>query len=947
MRLTHLVVALACAGLGASLLSTPAFAGAASVPASAVQSDKGKLSIRHEKYKLDNGMEIILVEDHRLPLVAFNLWIHAGPRNEVAGQTGFAHLFEHLMFAGTKHIARGQTDKIVDSVGGTDSNGTTNFDRTNYFFTLPSNQLELGLWIKSDMLGYMSDEVDSTALANQQDVVRNERRQSYENRPYGMTDEAVFQALFPAGHPYRGVVIGSHADIQSIKLEDVKAFARSYYRPNNATLVLAGDFKPAQAKALLQKYFGSLKAGAPVPPVVVEQPKLTSEKRVQINDRVELSRLDIAWHTPATFKPGDADLDVASNILGGGKASRLYKKLVYERQIAQSVAANQGSYSLGSVFSIEAVARAGKSLDEIESVVDAEIAELAKNPPSQEEVNRAVAAIETGTLSRLEKVSTLADTVNGYNQNAGDPDFIGKDLARYRAVTPQSVSATVAAQLRKNARVVVQTTPGAQQLGAEVATPPMPTEVVKGEALNAEEAWRKERPAGTQAAALKLPVGKRFTLPNGLTVIHVPKPGLPLVSASLSVHAGQLANPLNQPGLASFTAAMLQEGTTTRSSQQLADQIADLGAFLGTGASAEEAHINVSSLKANFAKSLTLLADVARNPAFATSEVERLKASRLGALAQQRSQAAAVAAIVGNRALYGDAHPLGFAALGTEASIQATDSAALAGFWKDHYRPDQAALVVAGDVTEAELRKLAADLFGGWTRPKGAHAKAAIPVANTTTARVVLVDKPGAPQTALNVLSMGPRASNPQAQAVEIMNAAMGGLFTSRINTQLREVKGYTYGIYSRYSMGQAIGQFGIRGSVRTDVTGAALSDMFKEIDGMRAKPMDAEETNRARNAQLLALPGLFDTNRVVVESYANDWAHGLPIDSIAKLPAKLAAVTPASAFNATKTFVDANGLIVVAVGDKAKILPQLESFGRKPLEERDAAGKLLEAAKP
>ena len=947
MRLTHLVVALACAGFGASLVATPAFAGPASAPTSAVQSDNGKLSIRNEKYKLDNGMEIILVEDHRLPLVAFNLWIHAGPRNEANGQTGFAHLFEHLMFAGTKHIARGQTDKIVDSVGGTDSNGSTNFDRTNYFFTLPSNQLELGLWIKSDMLGYMTDEVDSIALANQQDVVRNERRQSIENRPYGMTDEAAFQALFPAGHPYRAVVIGSHADIQSIKLEDVKAFARSYYRPNNATLVLAGDFKPAQAKALLQKYFGSLKAGDPVPAVVAEQPKLTREKRVQISDRVELSRMDIAWHTPAMFKAGDAELDVAASILGAGKASRLYKKLVYERQIAQTVSANQGSYSLGSVFSIEAVARAGKSLEDIEALVDAEIAELAKTPPSQEEINRALAAIETGMLTRLEKVGTLADTVNAYNQNAGDPDFIGKDLARYRAVTPQSVSAVVAAQLRKDARVVVQTTPGAQQLGAEVATPPMPSGVVKGEALNTDEAWRKNRPTASKAAALSLPAGKRFTLPNGLTVVHVAKPGLPLVSASLSLRAGQLANPLSQPGLASFTAAMLQEGTTTRSSQQLADQIANLGASFSTGASAEEAHVNVSSLKANFAHSLALLADVARNPAFATAEVDRLKASRLGALAQQRSQAAAIAAVVGNRALYGDAHPLGFAALGTEASIQATDRAALASFWKSHYRPDQSALVVAGDVTEAELRKLAADLFGSWAKPAGAVAQTAKPVVSTTAARIVLVDKPGAPQTALNVVSMGPRAADPQAEAANIMNAAMGGLFTSRINTQLREVKGYTYGIYSGYTMGQAIGQFGIRGSVRTDVTGAALTDMFKEIDGMRAKPMDAEETDRARNAQLLALPGLFDTNRVVVDSYARDWARGLPVDSIAKLPAKLAAVTPASAFNATKSFVDSNGLIVVAVGDKAKVLQQLESLGRKPLELRDAVGQVLEATKP
>ena len=944
MRLTHLVIALACVGLGANLLATPAFAAAPKTALSgAVQSDNGRLSIRHEKYKLDNGMEIILVEDRRLPLVAFNLWVHAGPRNEAPGQTGFAHLFEHLLFAGTKHIARGETDKLVDAVGGTDSNGTTNFDRTNYFFTLPSKELELGLWIKSDMLGYMTDQVDNIALANQQDVVRNERRQSIENRPYGMTDEAAFEQLFPAGHPYRAVVIGSHADIQSIKLEDVKAFARTYYRPNNATLVLAGDFNPAQAKKLLQKYFGSLKAGAPVPPVVAAQPVLTEEKRVQVQDRVELSRLDIAWHTPAMFKAGDAELDVAASILGGGKASRLYKKLVYERQIAQSVVAQQGSYSLGSVFSIEAVARAKQSLADIEALVDAELAALAKTPPSAEEVQRAVASIETGMLARLEKVGTLADTLNSYNQNAGDPDFIGKDLARYRAVTPESVSATVARYLGKNARVVVNTLPGVQQLAPEVATPPMPTTVVKGEALNGDEPWRKQRPASGKSTALTLPAGKRFTLANGLTVVHIPKPGLPLVSASLVVRAGQLANPSNQPGLASFTAAMLQEGTSTRSSQQMADQIANLGATLNTSAGAEAARINVSSLKANFGKSLELVADLARNPVFSATEVERLKGSRLGALAQQRSQAPAVAGVVGNLALYGEQHPLGYSALGTESSIQATDSATLQQFWQTHYRPDQAALVVSGDVTEAELRKMADTLFGSWKKPATAASVQSAAKPQTTAARMVLVDKPGAPQTALAVVSMGPRAADLKAASANVMNAAMGGLFTSRINNQLREVKGYTYGIYSNYDMGQLVGSFAVRGSVRTDVTGAALTDMFKEIDGMRAKPMGADELNRVRNAQLLALPGLFDTNRVVADSYANDWVRGLSADSIVKLPGKLAAVTAASALDAAKTLVDPNGLIVVAVGDKAKVLPQLEAWGRKPLEVRDSSGKLVQ----
>ncbi len=931
----RLVALLALAGA----LSLPAWSATATTPAVSIEA--GQLAVRHEKFTLANGFEVILVEDHRLPLVAFNLWVHAGPRNEARGQTGFAHLFEHLMFAGSKHVPRGEFDKFVDAAGGTDSNGSTNFDRTNYFFTLPSNQLEMGLWLKSDMLGYMIEEVDSVALANQQDVVRNERRQSFENRPYGIVEEAMYQALYPEGHPYRAAVIGSHADIQSIKLADVKAFARTYYRPNNATLVLAGDFDPKQAKTLVQKYFGSLKAGAKVPEVKVAMPEITKERRLVVADRIELSRLNLAWHTPPMFAAGDAELDVAAHVLGGGKASRLYGLLVRDKQLAQSVQVAQDSQSLSSVFDIEIVARPGASLDEIEKLVDAEIARLAATPPSDTELAQARATIETQLLQRMEKVTTLADLVNHYNQMAGDPGFVGKDLARYRALAPAAVSATVAQWLKKDRRVVVQAQPGEQVLAAEIPTPPMPKKAGKGEreSLNAAEGWRAKPPAGAKAKALTLPSAQSFTLANGLTVIHSPKPGLPLVSASLVVRAGQGANPADKPGLAAFTAGMLPEGTTTRSAQQIAESLAALGATLDAQAGSEEARIDFSGLKASAREGLALLADVALNPAFAAPEIERQQAQRLAALAQTREQAPLLANAVGNRVTYGEGHPLAANALGTEASIKAVDAAALRGFWQGHYRPERAALVVAGDLSEAELRALIEPLFGAW-KPTGEAAPAVpLPAAKPVAARTVVVDKPGAPQTALAVVAPGPFAAAPDAPAIKVMNAALGGLFTSRINNQLREVKGYTYGIGSGYTMGRERGQFGIRGSVRTDVTGPALVDMWKEIEGMRAKPMGAAELGRVRNAQLLSLPGLFDTNLAVVAGYAGSWAAGQPLNAITDLPRQYGAVTAASALKAAQQHLDPAQLIVVAVGDKAKIVPQLEAIGRKP-EIRDTEGQ-------
>ncbi len=924
-------------------------------PAAARASSSAAAAVQPEKFRLANGLEIILAPDHRLPLVAFNLWVHAGPRNEAAGQTGFAHLFEHLMFAGSKHIARGQADKLVDAAGGTDSNGSTSFDRTNYYFTLPANQFELGLWIKSDMLGYMIDQVDAVALFNQQDVVRNERRQTTENRPYGIVDEALYAALFPAGHPYRAAIIGSHVDIQSIQLEDVRAFAKTYYRPNNATLVLAGDFDRQRARELLQQYFGSLKAGPAVPPVVVAQPRLAAERRLQVTDRIELPRVTLAWHTPAAFQPGDAELDIAAHLLGGGKSSRLYKKLVYERQIAQSVDATQDSLSLGSVFAIEVVARPGRSLEELEKAVDEELAALVRAGPSAAEMQRARTATETRLYRRLEKVGGLADQLNFYNQFTGDPNYLARDLARYRNATTEGVRKVVAAQLRPDGRVVVQALPGAQVLAPEVPTPPAPPAVTAGSpgspaervSINDDEAWRSRQPQPTAARTLSLPDGQRTILPNGLTVVHVTQRGVPLVSATLVLRAGQDRNPASRPGVAGFTAAMLDQGTKQRSAAQLADGWADLGAQFSSDFGLEDMRLRVSSLTARFPAALALLADVTLHPAFAQAELARQKQARSDLLLRQRESIARSAEVVGRAAFYGPGHPLAASALGDEAAITATRRAELQDFWRRHYRPDQAALVVSGDITAAALMSLVRTHFGAWRGPAGAAlasaatAEPSAPAPRPTPARLVLVDKPEASQTALNVVAPGPRAGARDAAAVEVMNNALGGLFTSRINQELREVKGYTYGVYSSYAMGRSSSHWSAKGSVRGDATAAAVLDLMNQVRGMRAAAMGAEELQRVRNASLLSLPGEFDSNDAIAGRLASAWSRGEPADHYARWPGRVAAVDAAAAFEAAQTHVQPQAMTVIAVGDLAKIRAPLEALGLGAVEVRDLDGRL------
>ncbi|MCI0406038.1 MAG: insulinase family protein [candidate division Zixibacteria bacterium] len=543
--------------------------------------------LKFEKYRLPNGLEVILSEDHRLPLVAVNLWYHVGPANEDSGRTGFAHLFEHMMFQGSKHVEGDNHFKLLEASGASDINGTTDFDRTNYFETLPSNQLELALWMEADRMGFLLDKLTQANLANQQDVVRNERRQSVENRPYGIVEEEMFHQLYPSNHPYYASVIGSHADIQAAQLEDVKKFFKLYYAPNNASLAVVGDIDVAKTKKLVEKYFGSIKRGAEVPQLSAATPAITSERRVTVQDRIELPRVYMAWITPSIFKEGDAEGGVAAQVLGGGKSSRLFKKLVYEKQIAQDVLAEQYSLILGSVFYLQVTARPGHSAGEIEAAINEELEALRAQGPAEAEVERAKNVIESGIIRGLETLGGfggVADRLNMYNHYLKNPGFLADDITRYRKVTPASVQKFAQEQLKNEARAVVHGVPGTPNLGAEVPTPQLDSaQMMSGaESVNLAEPWRSEIPKSAAERSLKLPVPESFKLSNGLTVIYNQRPWLPITSARLVFKTGSDANPLDKPGLANFTAAMLDEGTKTRSALQIADEVAGLGASLIT-----------------------------------------------------------------------------------------------------------------------------------------------------------------------------------------------------------------------------------------------------------------------------------------------------------------------------------------------------------------------------
>ncbi len=902
-------------------------------------------NIKFEKYTLPNGLVVILSEDHRLPLVSTNIWYHVGPANEIPGRTGFAHLFEHMMFEGSKHVPGNTHIRLLEAAGASDLNGTTDFDRTNYFETLPSNQLELALWLESDRMGYLPDRLDQASLTNQQDVVRNERRQSIENAPYGIVEEGMYHLLFPKSHPYHADVMGSHADIQAAKLEDVRNFFKLYYAPNNASLAIVGDFDPAQAKQWVEKYFGPLKRGAPVPKIAAVTPPITEERRAVIHDQVELPRVYMAWLTSPSFKPGDSEADLTSSILGGGKSSRLYKKLVYEKQIALDVSASQRSLTLGSVFEIEVTARPGHTAQEMEKAVDEELAAFRKDGPTAVELERARNGIETGMIQGLERLGGfggVADRLNEYNHYLGNPGYFSQDIQRYQSATTDSIRSFAMAQLKPSARVVVDGIPGKPDLGPDVPTPKnqQKGQSTGGESVNADAAWRETPPKPGPAHTINLPAPEVFKLSNGLTVFYHYRAGLPVAAAHLVLNTGSSANPIDKPGLASFTANMLQQGTATRNATQIADEAALLGTELTSGATMDASSVGASSLSKNFPAVLDLMADIVLHPSFPPEEVERRRASRLADFADQRSDPDAIIVRVDAAALFGSHHPLGYDNSGTEASIKAMTREDLMNFWKAQYVPADAALVVSGNIPVDDLKALAESKLGAW---RGGEAPTPqLGEAESTEAKIVIVDRPGAQQTQMRLLQLGVGRDTPDYPALEVMNSELGGLFSSRINMNLREEHGYTYGAGSRFVYRRTMGYFAVGGGIRTDATAPAVTEILKEIHRMIDTRMTPEELNLAKDSQSRSLPGIFETSNGEAGALAEIFEYNLAHDYFSSLPERLNAVTAEDAQAVAGKYLHPDQLILVCVGDRAKIEPELLKLDLGSVEIRDADGNLV-----
>jgi zinc protease len=903
-----------------------------------------RVNLEFEKYTLDNGLEVILRKDSRLPLAAVNLWYHVGPSNEAAGRTGFAHLFEHMMFQGSGHIEPDSYFAHLEGAGASFVNGTTWFDRTNYMEDVPANQLELALWLESDRMGFLLDRLDQGMLSNQQDVVRNERRQSLENAPYGLPEEELYHQLFPAGHPYYAQVIGSHADIQAAKLDDVRDFFKSYYAPNNASLAIVGDIDVAKTKELVQKYFGTIARGPDVPPVNVQTPPITEERRQTVTDRVELPRLYMAWLTDPIFQPGDAPAMVLAQLLGRGKASRLYKSLAYDQKIAQTVNAEQGSFQLASVFQITVTAKPGHTVEELEASTQVQIDSLAQFGPTAAELDAAKNAIMSEIIMTLENLGGfggVADRLNYYNHYLKDPGYLNKDLERIAAVTADQVKDVVAKQLGKNQRVVIHAVPGEKVIPPQ---PPTPEAVAaNATAVESGEPWRKQKPAPGPASTAPLPSAKTMTLDNGLTVYVVQSRALPVVAAHLQLRSGSAADPQGLPGLAGFTISMMDEGTKTRDALGVAKELEALGAKMGSGTVSDGSYLWVRSLKQNAEPAIDVLSDLVLNPTFPENEIERVRNDRRTAVMQEKDSPFQTALRVTSSCLFGNSHPYGHVPLGTEQAIMAIQRKDLEEFYKSSLGPENAALVIAGDVEEADARRLAQRAFGAW---KGAGTPIPPPTAgNRIPEPVVIVDKPESPQTALIFAQQGIMRSDPDYEKLDVMNQILGGLFSSRLNLNLREKHGFSYGAFSAVVQRRGIAPIFAGASVRQDATGRSIEESYKEIKGMLEKEVSADELKLAKESLARSLPALFETTESTVQTIGSLYLFDLPPDYYQGLPARLDAMTAAEVFDATKRRLKPEDMIVVAVGDRSKIEPQIAKLKLGAITHRTPDGGVPLAA--
>ena len=888
--------------------------------AAAQQPSSDAIRIPFETYSLPNGLTVILSADHSTPTVAVAAWYHVGSKNETQGRTGFAHLFEHVMFTGSGHVPYGLHDKLTEGVGGT-NNGTTSNDRTVYFETVPGNYLESALWIESDRMGYLLDTLDIGKLNAQRDIVKNERRQRTDNQPYGRAEEILAQAVYPPTHPYSWPVIGSMTDLSAASEEDVKNFFRTYYAPNNVFLSIAGDFDAAQAKAWVTKYFGDLPRGKPISRPTVRPVTLDGEKRLVYEDRVQIPRLYVVWPTVGRTSDDRFALQLLAAITAGPRTARLSQALVYDQQAAASVTTSQDSNEDVGEFLMTITPRPGHSLAELELAADAILERLKTDGPTAEEIQRATAGLELAFVTRLQsnlaKAQRLADGAGFHN----DPGYYQTEYAKSLAVTAEDVK-RVANKYLTGGRVVLSIVP-----------------MGKPEQAARQTLDRTKIPPPGRPPVLSVPAWTRSKLANGADLVVSEKHDLPLVSFTITFLGG--SNQFDAPeraGIGSVVASMMSEGTATRDGDALSNALQRLGASINTSMSGETGSISFLSTTGNFAPMLDVLADMLVNSTFPAGALERLRGQRLVALSQARDRTGAIAGVVFPGLLYGDGHPYGRSP--TERSIKAITRDEVAAFHKEYFQPGRAIVTVAGDVAAASVKPVIERALAAWKAGGGKPAFAYPTAPARLAAKIYLVDKPGAAQSTFALGNSGPPRTTADYFALQVMNRILGGQFQSRLNANIREDKGYSYGVNSSFAFGKGPGPFRAGGDVVTASTDAALVEFMEELRGIGgARPVTDEELTTAKDGLIQRLPDQFASVAAINGAITELLVQGLPEDYYHQYARNVSAVTRQDVVRVAKQYIDLDHLAIVIVGDRATIEAPLLATGIAPIVLLDIDG--------
>ena len=893
---------------------------AAQVPAPA----SAGIQIPYKKFVLPNGLTLIVHEDHKAPIVAVNVWYHVGSKNERPGRTGFAHLFEHLMFNGSENYDKDFFGPM-EKAGATDMNGTTNEDRTNYFENVPTNALDLALWMESDRMGHLTGAISQAKLDEQRGVVQNEKRQG-ENEPYGKVWDFLTPKLFPPNHPYSWTTIGAMEDLDAAKLDDVKEWFRTYYGAANAVVVVAGDIDAATARQKVEKYFGDIPAGPPVARQQAWVAKRTGSQRGIMQDRVPQARIYKVWNIPG-WGTADADyLDLVSSILSSGKTSRLYKRLVYDEQIATAVSASLDLKEIGGLFVIEATARPDVDLARVEKAIDEELRRLLSGGPTPAELRRVKTQYRAGFIRGVERIGGFGGKSDVLAQGevfAGRPDFYQVRLQRVHDATPLQLLGS-ARQWLSDGVYSLEVHPFADFQTAKAG------------------ADRSKLPELGPPPDTKFPALERATLSNGLKIVLARRSSIPQVRFDLLLDAGFAADQSAIPGTASLAMAMLDEGTAQRNALQISDQLAQLGANLSTGSRLDVSSVSLEALRESLDPSLAIYADVILHPSFPRSDFERLKKQRLAQIRQEKADPVGLALRVFPGLLYGKGHAYAnpWTGSGTEESTARITREGLVRFHQAWFKPNHATLVVVGATTMEEIRPKLEQLFASW-KPGEVPTKSIAEVAQQPKPVVYLIDRPGSLQSLIIAGNVAPPKSNPQEISIQTMNGVLGSDFSSRVNMNLREDKHWAYGAFTFFRDARGQRPFVAYAPVQTDKTKESVVELDKELRGIiKDRPIQPEELSRAQASLTLTLPGSWETMDALAGAIVDIVSFGLDDRYYDTFADKVRAQTIPSVTAAAAEVVHPDQLVWVVVGDRSKIEPGLRELNLGEIRLIDSDGK-------